>query len=110
MANLLKWPLLFGAVRHCRLIGEDPRHKALCARNEERLAALKAANRLYEVKSEPATHKYAALGNAAAHFQRHADWNSQLANAGLDAAYGHEVRSAFNSFIRGDSSYFRSEQ
>lgn len=47
------FPLLFGAVRHMRLIGEDDRHKALRARNETRLAALKATNRLYEVKREP---------------------------------------------------------
>jgi hypothetical protein len=46
------FPLLFGAVRHMRLIGEDQRHKALRARNEQRLAALKAANRLYEDKRE----------------------------------------------------------
>jgi hypothetical protein len=47
------FPLLFGAVRHCKLIGQDESHKALRARNEARLAALKSANRLYEVKREP---------------------------------------------------------
>lgn len=52
MATMLKFPLLFGAVRHMRLIGEDPKHKALRARNEARLAALKASHRLYEDKRE----------------------------------------------------------
>lgn len=46
------FPFLFGSIRHMKLIGEDPEFKALRTRNERRLAALKAANRLYEVKSE----------------------------------------------------------
>jgi len=53
------FPLLFGSVRHMKLIGEDPEFKALRRRNEQRLAALKANHRLYEDKREPA----AATGN-----------------------------------------------
>lgn len=40
-------------VHHCKLIGTDPRHKAMLRRNEERLAALKSAKRLTEAKIEP---------------------------------------------------------
>lgn len=49
---MLKFPLCFGAVRHCKLIGEADEHKALRHRNEQRLAALKKSNRLYEDKRE----------------------------------------------------------
>lgn len=45
--------MVFGSVRHMMLIGTDPRHQAIRRRNEQRLAALKASNRLYEAKSEP---------------------------------------------------------
>lgn len=49
---MLKFPLCFGAVRHCKLIGEADEHKALRHRNEQRLVALKKSNRLYEDKRE----------------------------------------------------------
>lgn len=63
---MLKFPFLRGAVRHCKLIGEDPEFKALRARNESRLAALKASNRRTEDKSEStaARHSAAQLSNA----------------------------------------------
>lgn len=48
---MIKLPL-FGSIRHMKNIGEDPRHQALRERNEARLAALKASNRLYEPKEE----------------------------------------------------------
>lgn len=49
---------LRGPIRHMKLIGQAEEHKALRARNEARLAALKAANRLYEDKRErPANHE-----------------------------------------------------
>jgi hypothetical protein len=50
---MLRWPLCFGAVRHMKLIGDDPHFQALRYRNEQRLAALKASHRLYEEKREP---------------------------------------------------------
>jgi hypothetical protein len=43
--------MLFGAVRHMARIGEDSSFKALRQRNEDRLAALKAAHRLTEDKN-----------------------------------------------------------
>lgn len=47
----MDFPLLRGAIRHMKLIGTDPDHKALRHRNEARLEALKAAHRLYEDKN-----------------------------------------------------------
>jgi|SRR6185437_6146440 len=53
---------LRGPIRHMKLIGQAEEHKALRARNEARLAALKAANRLYEDKRErPANHAASAI-------------------------------------------------
>ena len=48
---MLKLPI-FGSIRHMKRIGDDPAHRALRYRNEQRLAALKASNRLYEDKRE----------------------------------------------------------
>lgn len=52
---MIKFSLCFGAVRQMKLVGEDPQHKALRARNEARLAALKKANRLTEDRNVKST-------------------------------------------------------
>lgn len=52
---MIKFSLCFGAVRQMKLVGEDPRYKALRVRNEARLAALKKANRLTEDRNVKST-------------------------------------------------------
>lgn len=44
----MRFPSLRGPVRHMKLIGDDPRFQELRRRNDERIAALKKAGRLYE--------------------------------------------------------------
>lgn len=88
---MIKFPLLFGAIRHMKLVGEDPQHRALRYRNEQRLAALKAANRLYEVKSEqptsarhPATNVYGTTDFLKlAYYQRGTGYEAGSALAGI---------------------------
>lgn len=95
------FPLLFGAVRHMKLIGQDVEHKALRARNEARLAALKSANRLYEVKCEPtaAERAYlASLRNSTPAERAAAGWYN-LQCAGLNAGNGYEAGSALANIL-----------
>ena len=83
------FPFLFGSIRHMKLIGEDPEFKALRKRNERRLAALKAANRLYEVKSERTAHC-----STDAYFNAASNWHS-----GLNAQHGYQAGSALGSIF-----------
>lgn len=65
---MIKFPLLFGSVRHMKLVGQDPRHADLRYRNEARLKALKASGKLYEdkdVKNERADYAAALAAGAA---------------------------------------------
>ena len=74
------------SLRHIiKCIGDDPRHKALRHRNEQRLAALKASNRLYEDKRESvASGNCPAASSANFEYQRALNtfYNQTTANLG----------------------------
>jgi hypothetical protein len=110
---MIKFPLLRGAVRHCKLIGEDETYRALRERNEMRLAALKASGQLYEKKDESATARsraeYLSARNTswlerAGYFQCHADLQSERPyNSG--AGIGYEAGSALATIFRGTGNW-----
>ncbi len=85
MLNLLKFPFVVGhaPVHHCKLIGQHEDYRALRRRTEQRLAALKASNRLYEDKNEPATARSCASASALANC---AEFQSSIYQYQRDAA------------------------
>lgn len=96
--------MLFGATRHMARIGEDEKHKELRARNEARLAALKASNRLYEDKSESTSSRHPASNYTAAERARLAA--NQLIAATNSSVYGSNGLSAFSAGVAGASQLF----
>lgn len=110
---------LRGPIRHMKLIGQAEEHKALRARNEARLAALKAANRLYEDKRErPANHESSRANLArnltdaeraaiARDQQRYYNSASASASAAQLAGNGYApVGNAFTNVLGISSAYF----
>lgn len=93
---------LFGAIRHMKNIGEDPRHQALRERNEARLAALKASNRLYEPKEEKKHDSALASRNQALQLA----YNNQLAALQSGGWFGQSAYGHCGAFCNGCASCF----
>jgi hypothetical protein len=70
---------LRGAVRHMKRIGDHPSHKELRARNEARLAALKAQRKLTEEKDETTNERPLTTGHRSP-----ADWREYYSTCRAD--------------------------
>lgn len=92
---MLKLPF-YGPIRHMKRIGEIEDHKALRQRNEKRLAALKAANRLTEAAHvKPTSARYLTCAERAAIAVKQSELHSSIQQSAFFGAASQQLATIF---------------